>query len=229
MAITFQDASSGQPTGFTSAPYVVVMNTACAIGDLIVLQMVCLNVNNTFSPSATDNVNTGSYTLYGVYFDATSNEFIAVMYKVANAAGTPTASIVVTAGGGSVGGGQIVGMRFNGFTSLLPTTDAGISSTPATGTGTAIAGTSFTTGYNPELLIGCVLSEGTTQSGGNWTTPSYTTFTGVHQAYYSISTSAVGTAEQLTATAAASAKWAAICAGFYNGVSPNSAPIAWWS
>src|SRR3979411_178184 len=108
MAITNPDANNAS-LPFTGAGGTLVMNSACAPGDLIHAFVSLLNATSNAPPTLSDSINTGNYTQIGTsFFDAGGAGYLlAHYYKVANATGTPTISTGSVAGVGASAGGKV--------------------------------------------------------------------------------------------------------------------------
>lgn len=161
MTISVADSAHGSGTGSC------IMNSACAVGEVLVVYSV--NGSGTPFGTLTDNVNTGGYTnpasLQFIYAGrGTGNIF---GYKVCNAVGTPTIA-------NSIGAGvSLSAMRLTGFLHT-PTLEA--ISPWLTGNGTAVSNSATTLQPNEMLLsfgytdnnnyIGSDQSAGWTQQDG---------------------------------------------------------------
>jgi hypothetical protein len=137
----------------------ITANNACAIGDLIVSQFQLNNVsagNSAFTPTISDTVNSGNYTVAFTHYYATTTNIYGYAYLVANAAGTPVVSVTPNA---AFSGGQFSYIRFAGFTAT-PALDP--ASTNTSGAANPITG-SMTTGGVNEAVVQLIWNTG----GGN--------------------------------------------------------------
>ena len=218
MAITYQGNASvsGSNLPLTTTAFTEAINT----NDLIVL-LACPVQNDAITIAASDNLNSGSYTVASTANYSAGSMQMTVLYKVCNASGSAGTTTITVTGSGAFFT-YVAAMHYNGFVqtpTLIPADVTTNSGSSATGLATG-----FNNSQNNEL---CVLS----WSGANGrtvTTPSGWTqreFVGTQLWTYDQSVSFSGTAISASLTLSSSTFWQTSVVGFYDA--PAGAAIAW--
>src|SRR5271154_3743589 len=140
MAIVF--ASDGANTNGTG---VCTLGGSVAIGDMIVVAYDTYSTAASPTLSATDNVNSGNYTIgTAPIINVSGSTYVNILWKLCNASGTPTITVV---GGGSLPStGRVFMTHLTGFlgTATAISTDAASSYA----TSTALTSGAFNTSQN---------------------------------------------------------------------------------
>lgn len=148
----------------TTASY--LLTETVAVNDLLFIQWTLSNAGAGLSPTISDTVNTGNYTVIGTpLFVSGQNNSWGLSAISCNATGTPTLNLT-----SPYSNGHWCITHWTGFTNTA-TLDTGLGTPFSSGTGTAISG-SGTTAQSTELCLGVAFGGGSyTQPGSPWNNP----------------------------------------------------------
>ncbi|HEX5461902.1 MAG TPA: hypothetical protein VFX20_18200 [Steroidobacteraceae bacterium] len=171
MALSVVDALQGTAA---NPPPTLTAGAACAVGDVLACAVV---VTSGVANSATvsDDVNTGDYDAVGTPLNV-AGLWIQWFWKIADAVGTPTLSVVL----GTAESGKLAYGRVTGFTGT-PTVDADISQNLTAASSTAVAlNPGSTTADNEAVLLFFKAGGTLTAEPTGWTLKSGVGANGVH-------------------------------------------------